>query len=33
MEGVDCRFDVVAVVLRDGNTEIRHLENAFWLEP
>jgi putative endonuclease len=31
-QGVDnrpCRFDVVAIELRNGTTEIRHLRNAF----
>ena len=28
-EGVDCRFDVVAVRWIEGKSEIRHLENAF----
>ncbi|MFH1941200.1 MAG: YraN family protein [bacterium] len=30
--GVDCRFDVVSVILKDGMKEIRHLEDAFWME-
>jgi putative endonuclease len=29
----DCRFDVVSVVRRDGRTTIRHIEDAFWLQP
>jgi putative endonuclease len=27
---VTCRFDVIAVIERDGSTEVRHLKNAFW---
>ncbi len=30
---IDCRFDVVSVVRSGGRTEIRHFENAFWLDP
>ena len=29
----DCRFDVVCVTESGGRREIRHIENAFWLEP
>lgn len=28
----DCRFDVVGVVVRQGEPIITHIENAFWLE-
>jgi putative endonuclease len=27
----DCRFDVVAVSRSGGRSDIRHIENAFWL--
>ena len=27
-----CRFDVVGVLAHDGRMEIRHIEDAFWLE-
>jgi len=29
----DCRFDVIGIVDTDRNMEIRHIEDAFWLEP
>jgi putative endonuclease len=29
----DCRFDVVSVVRERGSTVLRHIEDAFWLEP
>lgn len=29
----DCRFDVVAVFKAGTKTEIRHIEDAFWLDP
>ena len=29
---IDCRFDVVAVVRTGGKCEIRHIEDAFWLD-
>jgi putative endonuclease len=27
----DCRFDVVSVIRSGGRSELRHIENAFWL--
>ena len=30
MDGMPCRFDVVAVVLGEGTPEITHFEDAFW---
>lgn len=33
LENVDCRFDVVAVSRVAGNAHIRHIEDAFWLDP
>jgi len=32
LEDVDCRFDVVAVTKIGGETTIRHIEDAFWLD-
>jgi putative endonuclease len=32
LERSDCRFDVVSVIRSAGETEIRHIENAFWLD-
>lgn len=30
--GMDCRFDVIGVILSDnGDYEISHIKNAFWL--
>jgi putative endonuclease len=31
IDGVDCRFDVVAVTFRGKTWDIKHIENAFWL--
>jgi putative endonuclease len=28
----DCRFDVVSVIRERGETVLRHIEDAFWLE-
>lgn len=28
---VDCRFDVVAILLERGGARVQHIENAFWL--
>lgn len=28
----DCRFDVVSVIWSGSGPEIRHIENAFWLD-
>jgi len=28
--GVDLRFDVIGISLREGKPEIEHIENAFW---
>lgn len=33
LEEADCRFDVVAVSKIGTKTEIRHIEDAFWLDP
>lgn len=30
LEGAPARFDVVTVLLADGDPEINHYENAFW---
>ncbi len=32
IDDTDCRFDVIGVVTVDQNTEIHHIEDAFWLE-
>ena len=32
IEDVDCRFDVVAVIFSGAGRQIKHIENAFWLE-
>ena len=32
LENIDCRFDVVAVSKTGGKTEIKHIEDAFWLD-
>jgi len=32
LESIDCRFDVVAVSKAGGKTEIKHIEDAFWLD-
>lgn len=32
IEKMDCRFDVVSVIKNASKTEIRHIEDAFWLE-
>ena len=32
IENMDCRFDVVGVIKNASKTEIRHVEDAFWLE-
>jgi putative endonuclease len=32
-EEKDCRFDVVAISKAGAKTEIRHIEDAFWLDP
>lgn len=31
IDGIDCRFDVVAVTMQHGRAEIKHFENAFSL--
>ena len=31
INGMDCRFDVIAVELQGAKHQIRHIENAFWL--
>ena len=31
INGMDCRFDVIAVELQGSKYQIRHIENAFWL--
>jgi putative endonuclease len=31
IEGMDCRFDVVAVTFQGKAWKINHIENAFWL--
>ena len=31
IEDQDCRFDVIAIEMRDGGSELRHIQNAFWL--
>ena len=28
---LDCRFDVIAVTIRQNQTKIKHFEDAFWL--
>jgi putative endonuclease len=30
-DGMECRFDVIAVTLSKESSEIRHIEDAFWL--
>ena len=30
LEGVPCRFDVISIVLEEGEPDIRHFKNAFW---
>ncbi|MBN2410942.1 YraN family protein [candidate division KSB1 bacterium] len=32
IENVDCRFDVVAIIFFNTTQQIKHIENAFWLE-
>lgn len=32
IEQTDCRFDVVGIIKIGSRTEIRHIEDAFWLE-
>lgn len=32
IEDVDCRFDVIAIEMRQNTHSIKHIENAFWLE-
>jgi putative endonuclease len=29
---VECRFDVIAVSIRNNGHDIKHIKNAFWLE-
>lgn len=29
---MDCRFDVIGVVFENQSSEIRHIQDAFWLE-
>ena len=31
INGMECRFDVIAVELQGTKHQIRHIENAFWL--
>lgn len=31
LQGAPARFDVVAILLSDGDAEIEHYENAFWI--
>lgn len=31
LEGASARFDVVTVLLRNGDPQIEHYENAFWV--
>lgn len=31
IEGLDCRFDVVAIMAQGKQWTINHIENAFWL--
>ena len=30
-EDIDCRFDVIAITLHQNSTNIKHVEDAFWL--
>ena len=32
LNDVDCRFDVIAIQRIDGIEEIKHIQDAFWLE-
>ena len=32
IQDVDCRFDVIAIQLKQDGTHIRHIKDAFWLE-
>jgi putative endonuclease len=32
IEDVDCRFDVITVNLAQQPPQIKHIENAFWLD-
>ncbi|KAA3615393.1 MAG: YraN family protein [Calditrichaeota bacterium] len=31
-ETVDCRFDVIAIEIKQNQSRIKHIENAFWLQ-
>lgn len=31
IEDKDCRFDVIAVQMSHGSSELKHIENAFWI--
>ena len=33
LEGIDCRFDVVTVTDQGARSNIRHIEDAFWIDP
>ena len=33
LEGVDCRFDVVTVTDHGNRWQIRHIVDAFWIDP